>query len=388
MAPRDNPPRKEIRMFKPPLGVQLMGILFLLGLLFLQAAEGSSMEKKIYWGALVRGSTYGFDDAPWDMRALDAFEEHAGHKVSILHWGQAWWRCAPQCGYQEFRHQRKQYDAVRSRGIIPFVDWASWDSSVTPVTDQPEFSLESIIEGEHDEYIRRWAKEAKAWGKPFFLRFNWEMNGDWFPWSEKVNGNKPTQFVLAWRHVYDIFAEVGAENVTWVWCPNVLYPGAIPLQRLYPGDDYVDWLCADGYNWGTHPVRPGAWQSFEAVFRPTYDALTALSPGKPILIGETASTEIGGAKATWIRNMLRQDLPHAFPRVEAVLWFNWNADGMDWVIESSPEATDAFAAGMDSGYFAGSDFADLEQKPIGALPHSLAFCLQGACMYLPAVMDR
>lgn len=24
--------------------------------------------------------------------------------------------------------------------------------------------------------------------------------------------------------------------------PNVTYPGAAPLQRLYPGDSYVDWI--------------------------------------------------------------------------------------------------------------------------------------------------
>ena len=78
-----------------------------------------------------------------------------------------------------------------------------------------------MIAGRYDEYIREFAEEARAWGHPFFLRFNWEMNGDWFPWSEGVNGNPSGEYVAAWRHVHDIFAAVGATNVTWVWCPFV-----------------------------------------------------------------------------------------------------------------------------------------------------------------------
>ncbi len=81
------------------------------------------------------------------------------------------------------------------------------------------------------------------------MRFNWEMNGRWFPWSEGVNGNKSGEYVTAWRHVHDIFTAVGANKVTWVWCPNI-DPNRIflDLASQYPGDEYVDWTCLDGYN--------------------------------------------------------------------------------------------------------------------------------------------
>ena len=96
-----------------------------------------------------------------------------------------------------------------------------------------------MIAGTHDAYIREFAEDARDWGHPFFLRFNWEMNGNWFPWSEGVNGNQPGEYVAAWRHVHDIFTEVGATNATWVWCPNVDPGGkfsdlalALPRRRL------------------------------------------------------------------------------------------------------------------------------------------------------------
>ncbi len=325
-------------------------------------------RKAIYWGAWINGDTYGLNDAPWEPQAIDTFENHAGKKMSILHWGQPWWTCDPECHYQTFQSQVAQYDAIRQRGLIPLVDWASWDSNAQPRDQQSKFTLRKIIRGDHDKYIRQWATEAKNWGHPFFLRFDWEMNGDWFPWSEVSNGNQSGEFVQAWRHVHDIFTEVGATNVTWVWCPNVDTAKTVPFEPLYPGDAYVDWIGMDGYNWGPDQDQQLGWQSFQELFGATYDQLLRLSPNKPLMIAETSSTETGGSKAKWITDALTAQIPKNFPQVKAVVWFNWNADDMDWVIESSSSAQAAFAKGIASSYYAGSEFANLNISPIPPLP--------------------
>lgn len=321
--------------------------------------------RSIYWGAWISGDTYDKNsNPPWNTTAIDIFEQNAGKNVSILHWGQSWWHCNGVCEYQLFDLQKGEYDAVRRRGTIPLVDWASYDYAAPDLVYQPQFSLSTIIAGQHDEYIRQWAAQAKAWGHPFFLRFNWEMNGDWFPWSERVNGNRPGEYVQAWRHVHDIFQEVGADNVTWVWCPNVVGPETIPLDTLYPGDDYVDWVCMDGYNTGEHPSRSGRWQTFEELFTKTYYALQVLAPTKPIMIAEFASTEVGGSKADWIKDALTRAVPEVFPKIQAVVWFNWNVRGIDWAIESSADAQKAFAESIASRYYAKNRFSQLEISPI------------------------
>ena len=327
------------------------------------------VPKPIYWGAWISGETYtASGNPPWNTYAIEMFEKHAGKRISILHWGQSWWNCDnTACRYQPFDFQKPQYEAIRQRGYIPLVDWASYNFEAPDLLNQPEFSLSRIIAGEHDQFIREWATQARDWGHPFFLRFNWEMNGWWFPWSEGVNGNQPGEYILAWRHVHDIFEEVGARNVTWVWCPNVIGPKTIPLESLYPGGEYVDWVCMDGYNSGTNPLRPDRWRSFAELFGETYSALQILAPGKPIMIAEVASTEIGGSKAAWIRDALTQDLPKRFPEVKAIVWFNWNNRGMDWVIESSPESQSAFAQGIASGYYIDNQFSDLTTSPIPPL---------------------
>ena len=349
-----------------------------------QIEDARVQKKTIYWGALISGSTYNRGNPPWDEGAIDQFEQNAGKPISILHWGQSWWRCGGSCGYQEFSAQQPQFDAMRRRGIIPLLDWSAWDSSASRV-DQPRFALQKIIDGEHDAYIMRWAAAARKWGQPFFLRFNWEMNGDWFPWSERVNGNHSGQYVQAWRHVHDIFRAQGANNVTWVWCPNIVFSRAIPLDQLYPGDAYVDWTCLDGYNWGEGPPQNDRWHSFSEIFAEAYAQVLALAPGKPLMIGETASSELGGVKAEWIKNTFGSEIPKGFPRIEAVLWFNWNTEGMQWTIESSSAAQAAFAAAIAAPYYSADRYNTISAAPIPPHWGLTGGCEEGACVFLPQV---
>lgn len=314
----------------------------------------------IYWGAYVAANLYGIQYIPpWDMSAVEVFESHAGKSLSILHWGRRWYNNG-----QYYNFDTTLMENVRQGGYLSMLDWTSWAYGQIAHQDAPQFTLSKIISGTHDAYIQQWATAAKNWGHPFFLRFNYEMNGDWFPWSEVTNGNRPGQYVQAWRHVHDIFTQVGANNVTWVWCPNIDLIDSIPLEGLYPGDAYVDWTCIDGYNWGPEPNHGGRWWSFYDIFKPTYDHILAIAPNKPLMIGETASTELNGSKAAWITDALTVQLPQNFPKVKALLWFNIAADNMDWYIESSPAAQAAFAAGISSNYYTAAPAIDLDTSPI------------------------
>ena len=347
--------------------------------------EAIATTTSIYWGAYINGTTYGVENAPWDTRAIDYFEAHAGKRISVLHWGQAWQRCGTTCTYQEFHEQKPQFDAMWQRGVIPLLDWGSWNTSASPKYTQPSFALATIINGNHDAYIHRWAKEAKAWGHPLFLRFNWEMNGNWFPWSETRNGNSSGQYVSSWRHVREIFRAEGVTNVKWVWCPNVIDTrSTVSLSHYYPGGYYVDWLCVDGYNWGTNPAKAGSWKTFATVFGLTYSTLTQIS-SRPIMIAETASSEYGGSKAAWITDMLGTQLPYKFPRIRAIVWFNWNADHMDWVIETSASSQAAFAKGIASSYYRPGQYGAIISAEDQSLTPQVVACPDDQCVYLPVI---
>jgi hypothetical protein len=321
----------------------------------------------IYWGATI-GNQFSGTPAPWDMSAVTKFQELTGKSMSLVHFFQPWSNCSGgNCSFYSFPWT--PLENVRQNGSIPVV---SWDSETIPSNvSEPDYQLSDIIAGRYDSYIREWAGKAKQWGHPFFLRFDWEMNGNWFPWSEGVNGNKSGEFVAAWRHVHDVFTAVGATNATWVWCPNVNWYGSFEnfkgVSGQYPGDAYVDWTGLDGYNWGTNPSRSGQWQTFNQLYRSSYRYLTeTVAPNKPLMIGEVASSEYGGSKATWIKEMLAQ-VPTEYPKIRALLWFDKYDSSMDWPIETSSTAASAFAQGISNPVYPRGTFSSFSATTIAPL---------------------
>jgi len=305
---------------------------------------------------------------------IGKFETQSGKKQSLVQWGQPW-----QSGGVLQPFQTQYFENVREHGSIPVLDWASWDPGGS--ADQPNFQLSQITNGSFDTYLRQWATAAKAWGHPFFLRFDWEMNGNWrFPWSAQLNGNTPADYINAWRHVHDVFTQVGATNATWVWCPNIASHAppspSVPYDQLYPGDSYVDWTCLDGYNFYT-----GVWLSFNTVFTGSgigwldnsYQEILAVAPTKPIMIGETASFEgddTGTMKAAWIADAYGTQIPNNLNRIKAVIYFDWNDNNPSATlpIESSSASVAAFAAAISSNNYAGNQYSSLSAAPIPPLP--------------------
>lgn len=296
---------------------------------------------------------------PFDsLSQITAFEADAGKAVSIVMWYQQW---GLTNGWQYI--QTYWMNDVRSHGSIPLITWDPQDPS-NGTANQPAYALQNIINGKFDTYITQWAQESKAWGHPYFLRFAHEMNGYWNPWSEQVNGNKPGQFVLAWRHVHDIFTRLGVTNVTWVWSPNIDFSTSTSLRELYPGDAYVDWTGTSGYNWGPYD-RWHVWQSFSSIFSQTYNDILSIT-SRPMMITEMASTEQGGNKANWISDAFVTQLPRNFPHIRAFVWFNESKE-TDWRIESSSSAQAAFAAAIASSIYSSNTFGGISASPIPPL---------------------
>jgi hypothetical protein len=314
-----------------------------------------------YWGATI-GSHLTGDQAPWDMDAVATFEQGAGKAASMIQFFQPFAQCGGSgCSFYSF--PTTPMDDIRAHGSIPVLSWSS--QAIPAQLNQPDFQLADVVEGRYDEYIAEFAEEARDWGHPFFLRFNWEMNGNWFAWSEGVNGNAPGQYAAAWRRVHDIFTSVGATNVSWVWCPYVDPAGTLQdVTSLYPGDAYVDWTGLDGYNWGTNPASPRGWKSFDELFRRSYDQILGIAPSKPMMLGEIGSSEHGGSKADWIRDALAR-VPTEYPQIRALLWFDKFDDNMDWPIETSSPATTAFAEGIQQPVYVDNGYGGLSG---GAIP--------------------
>ncbi len=276
-------------------------------------SEATLPAKTPLFGSYTYGGVWG------GMEPIYRLEAQVGQKLSIVHW------------YMSFNHawDAKLFETASEGGRLPLVAW------------QPHRqSLDSIISGDHDAYITSWAKGAKAFGGPIYLRPFPEMNGNWTPWS-----GDPAKLVTAWRRVVTIFDAEGADNVLWVWSPNITDEPRVDANKFelyYPGTQYVDVLALDGYNWGT--TRPHtAWKSYEDIFKIPYERVAALGP-QPIWLAEVATTEHGGDKGKWIADMFAS---RAFPRIEAIVWFDENKE-TDWRIASSDNSLVAFQSGLAS----------------------------------------
>jgi hypothetical protein len=266
-----------------------------------------------------------------DLSTVNAFERQAGKHAAIVMW------------YADWQHNKlpstSQLNAIAQRGSTPEITWEPWDAGKGLYKPQPRYRLTNIINGKFDSHIRGWARTLAAWKHPVLLRFAQEMDGNWFPWNDYANGNHPGQFAQAWRHVHDIFVHAGATNVKWVWSPAFARSSA-----QFPGVAYVDVMATTCQN-GGKPLFARGWKSFAQGCGQAIDRLHALEPGLPIQLAETATSEHGGSKARWIRDMWSHLA--ARPYVTSMIWFDLVKE-TNWRIDSSPSAQRAFAAGARS----------------------------------------
>ncbi len=325
----------------------------------------SAPVDSLYWGAVI-GSQFTGDSAPYDYQAVTDFQndDALGKTSSIVPLYEPFADCSssPCTGYA---FPAGVAATIRAHGAIPMISWgsSSLQDGETGIGDDPTFSLAAVADGRFDAYLTAYAEQVKAWGEPFFLRFDWEMNGNWFDWGQNTNANTPAQFVAAWRHVHDIFASVGATNATWVWCPNVNQSDTdADLAALYPGDAYVDWTCMDGYNFGGD--YGAGWESWDQVAQSTYDQITQqIAPAKPMMIGEfnSAANSVFGSQALWLAHTL-EEIPLSYPQIHAVVLF----DAGSMAIENAPGSVPAFAAAINNPAYAAGAYGDLGAGPIPA----------------------
>jgi beta-mannanase len=302
----------------------------------LLCAAGSAAHSTTGTTASIAAHSFGvsISGLPANLGPLSAFETMVGRNAEIANY------------YVDFTtpaFNASAATAISDRGTIPMITWQPMDSSLPDPVQQPQYSLSTIIDGSWDGLLMRWAKGIAAWGRPLILRFAHEMNGNWYPWSEGVNGNTSGQYVRAWRHVHKLFIANGATNVDWVWSPNADYPGSTPLSDLYPGDDYVNTVGVDGYNWGTSQSW-SVWQTPQQVFHATVADARTLTH-KPILLTEVASAGKGGDKAQWITSLFAwlEDNPN----IEGFIWFDFKKEA-DWMVNSSAASEAAFISGLST----------------------------------------
>jgi beta-mannanase len=191
--------------------------------------------------------------------------------------------------------------------------------------------------------IRQRARAIKATGKPIFLEWRWEMD------RPNLQGqiHSPAEFIAAWDHIRAIFAQQQVRNVAWVWCPTALGFKKGTAQAYYPGNNEVDWVCADAY-----PGR-GAYRSLADTT--TAFRAWAAQHRKPIMIGEygVPRSYTAQQRATWLRKAAQT--AQSDPQIKALVYFDSDPLGhgpqLGYALQAGSAALGMFRHLGDQPYF-------------------------------------
>jgi hypothetical protein len=264
-------------------------------------------------------------DSGTRAKALVDFEELIGRKMAINRVYYTW--------DEQFPTIHEEW--LKAEGRIPLLSWK------TSAGDVPIVQWTDVASGMYDATIDARAEDIKAYGGPILFIFHHE------PETE----GEPEDFIAAYQHIQDRFRAAGVTNVSYVWTLLAYTFRAERADQWYPGDDYVDIVGADGYNW--FGCLPGGaedeWMSFAEVFGAFHDF--GVAHDKPMIIAEYGSQEdpdVPGRKAEWITEAAAT--LKSWPEVKGVSWYNNDAQCV-WYVDTSETSLAAYVAMGQDPYF-------------------------------------
>jgi hypothetical protein len=205
-------------------------------------------------------------------------------------------------------------DAARG-GFTPLIHWN------LPMDGQ------QITAGRQDDYLEAQASAIRAYGRPVFVRLDWEFNTGANPrWSPPAV--PPEQYVASWRHVADILADV--DNLALVWCPGT-WPSSDGrrVADWWPGDDVVDWVGLDAY-----PQSAAKDYLLDGPDGMNQIRAFAGAHGKPLMLAEWAPNRPHPDTAEPVDLVF--DWAEAHPDVQALVYFDFVVGGKDYRLSAHP----------------------------------------------------
>jgi len=296
-------------------------------------AFGAMAQDPLFSSAPSGGALFGAyakPDGGWSKEhfedAIEGLEAQIGRKLDVDHHYYPWDGAFPSW--------KEPWDLENGR--IPMISWGPTD-------------VATINNGSQDPRIRQRADAIKALSDTVFVRWFYEMDAG----ELSDMSRSPSAFKSAWRRIHTTFENRGATNVEWVWCGTSWGFTTGDAQAYYPGHAYVDWVCADGYNWA--PSKPGAkWREFTEIFADFY--AWGSTTGKDLMVAETGVQERAeGEKAAWFWNA-RQAIKTSMPELRAFVYFNsasTNFQGIssDWHVDTSSSSLAAYRnMGLDAHF--------------------------------------
>lgn len=201
-------------------------------------------------GGIEKGDACNLDSVPFEQIRLQAILQHERGGIVTFSW-----------------HPRNPYlgttawiekDIEGYNAALPYLQRVGICAETLP---NPKHTVKSVLAGgERHELFQLWLarvadflctlKDGNGNPIPFIFRPWHENNGGWFWWGE--SNCTIEEFHALWNITQDYLNSRLYNNVVWSYSPNLQGNWAAEhYAERYPGNDRVDLIGVDAYQWGT-----------------------------------------------------------------------------------------------------------------------------------------
>ena len=282
-------------------------LLFTLFVFIISTDQLGAQEQGVQIGVAV------FDDS---STLTHEFETSIGRNLNFVRHYQRWDDVFPSANDVDLLNGRDMILSVRARQDGEPILWADIASA------QPGDPLyQDMVE---------WANAIRPYASQIWLSFHHEPES-----RANMSNGEADDFIAAWRNFMTVIDSAGVELAGRVW---IMTGFAFQLpdtdrrhpDRWYPGDEWVEAIAADVFNW--HECRTGinnAWSTPRSIIEPIRD-FGIKHPTEQMMIAELGSVEDPTdptRKGEWITDAQNLFKEPSYSQFTLVSYFNLHHDG-------------------------------------------------------------
>ncbi len=194
------------------------------------------------------------------------------------------------------------------------------------------------------------ANGVKDFGDDVILGFHHEPEH-----KKNLGFGTSSDYKAAFRKLHDVFESQGVDNVRFAWIMTAwsfevgdIHPDDRRIaEKWYPGDNYVDYVSVQEYNWATCRDNNDSWESLEDGLEP-FMRFAREHPSKELIVAEFGTPEgKAGQKGDWFddaRSLFKGG--EYRDRFAAILYFHYDDapngnPGCNWWLDSSTDSLNA-----------------------------------------------
>ena len=251
-------------------------------------------------GGIERADLNNLDDVPFETIRQEIIKQHERGGIVTLSWhprnpllGTTAWIESDLKAYDEATADLRKLNQFELAKKV--VDPRGTCRSVLPGGSQYEkfqLWLHRVAE------FLKTLKDSKGNPIPFIFRPWHENNGSWFWWGQKLCTDE--EYLQLWNMTQDYVNNVLPTNIVWSYSPNLQgnWTEEEWLKR-YPGDDRIDLIGEDAYQWGTE-------QDFINGLNADLQIITKIGKDHGKLIAVTECGYKNSPDATWWTRVFKQ----------------------------------------------------------------------------------